>query len=89
MLYRPSAVDSVTDTFTSWPWGKKGMAMLTAWTEHGGPSHGGRLGPSLGPKRGVVLGMEVEAIGEALEVKNTEKILVVLTLAFLAKLAAQ
>ena len=39
--------------------------------------------------------MEVKAIGEAVEVglptifKNTEKILVVLTLAFLAKLAAQ
>ena len=32
MLYRPSAVDSVTVTFTSWPWGKKEMATLTAWT---------------------------------------------------------
>ena len=58
--------------------------------------HGGRHGPSLGPKRGVVLfGMEVEAIGEAVEVglptifKNTEFFLVVLTSAFLAKLAAQ
>ena len=66
-----------------------------AGAEHGGPRHGGRHGPSLGPKRGVVLGMEVEAIGEAVEVglpaifKNTEKFLVVLTLAFLAKLAAQ
>ena len=27
-----SGVDSVTVTFTSWPWGKKEMVTLTAWT---------------------------------------------------------
>ena len=30
--------------------------------------HGSRHGPSLGLKRGAVLGMEVEALGEAVEV---------------------
>ena len=29
LLYRPLGVDSVTVTFTSWPWGKKEMATLT------------------------------------------------------------
>ena len=105
LLYRPSAVDSVTVTFTSWPWGKKEMATLTAWTrkawswwcwsgawwtkawwqtwtffrskERGGPWHGGR-----GHRRGGEGGLPTVF-------KNIEKFLVVLTLAFLAKLAAQ
>ena len=80
MLYRPSAVDTVTVTFTSWPWGKEGdgnidsmdkegvVMVVLEWSTVADMDHGSRHGPSLGPKRGVVLSMEVEALGEAVEV---------------------